>query len=257
MKYCLSSRQPKTVLKKADEIKIELRDYKAIPDYVDNYPEKTLILDMNDRIPEDFTWDMLPVYSEKMNGNFYCALRDLSLASKCKELGVKFYYHYAATSFFELDGLKKLGVSYVLIGIPLIFDLPNVASYGVPVRVQPNIAYEPYIARENGIIGGWIRPEDVDKYGEYVDVMEFAYCSTLDKEATLYHVYVENKTWPGNLNLLIENLNFDFNNQMLYDEKNFADRRMRCKQKCLNGKSCHYCEQQLKFETLLRKYASN
>ena len=32
MKYCLSARQPDSVLKKADEIKIELRDYRAIPE---------------------------------------------------------------------------------------------------------------------------------------------------------------------------------------------------------------------------------
>ena len=74
MKYCLSARQPDSVLKKADEIKIELRDYKAIPDYIEKFPDKTLILEFVNELPEQFNWNILTVYSEKMNGNFYCAV---------------------------------------------------------------------------------------------------------------------------------------------------------------------------------------
>ena len=83
MKYCLSARQPDSVLKKADEIKIELRDYRAIPDYIDKYPNKVLILEMENELPEKFNWDEIQAYSEKINGNFYCALSDLSLVSEC------------------------------------------------------------------------------------------------------------------------------------------------------------------------------
>ena len=65
MKYCLSARQPNNVLKKADEIKIELRDFKAIPDYIDNYPDKTLILEMENELPEKFNWKDIELYSNK------------------------------------------------------------------------------------------------------------------------------------------------------------------------------------------------
>ena len=51
VKYCLSARQPDSVLKKADEIKIELRDFRAIPEYIEKFPDKTLILEfVNDCI---------------------------------------------------------------------------------------------------------------------------------------------------------------------------------------------------------------
>ena len=49
MKYCLSARQPHSILKKADEIKIKLQDYQTIPDYIDKYPDKTLILEVDNR----------------------------------------------------------------------------------------------------------------------------------------------------------------------------------------------------------------
>ena len=96
------------------------------------------------------------------------------------------------------------------------------------MRAIPNLAYEPYLSHENGICGGWIRPEDTEVYGQYISVFEFYAPKMLEKESTLYHIYAENKKWPGNLNLLIDNLNYDFNNNALYDEDNFALRRMNC-----------------------------
>lgn len=256
MKYCMSGRQPAVVLQKADEIKIELRDFRALPEYIEKYSNKILILEMTNDIPVDFSWDEIAVYAEKMNGNFYCALSDLNTVQECKSRDIKFYYKYQVTSFYELVGLKFLGVSYILIGIPLIFDLKRVASYGVPIRAIPNLAYEPYIKHENGICGGWIRPEDTEKYERYIDVFEFFAKNSLEKENALFRIYAEQKIWPGNLNFLIDHLDFDFNNQLLYDEENFALRRMNCQQKCMYGKPCHYCTDQLKFESILKKYQS-
>ena len=57
MKYCLSARQPDNNLKKADEIKIELRDYRAIPEYIEKFPDKTLILEFVNELPEGFNWE--------------------------------------------------------------------------------------------------------------------------------------------------------------------------------------------------------
>lgn len=106
MKYCLSARQPDSILKKADEIKIELRDYKAIPEYIEKFSDKTLILDFTDNIPNDFNWELISVYTNEMNGNFYCALNNLDLIPECALRGIKFYYKYPVTSLFELEGLK-------------------------------------------------------------------------------------------------------------------------------------------------------
>ena len=202
MKYCLSARQPKSVLEKADEIKIELRDFKAIPDYIDNFSTKTLILEMENELPEKFSWQTIEMYSKK-HENFYCAVSNKNQITECKVRNIKFYYKYSVTSFYELDALKNLGASYVLIGVPLIFDLNNVARYEIPIRAIPNLAYEPYLEHENGICGGWIRPEDTKAYEKYIDVFEFYAPKMLEKEETLYHVYAENGYWPSNLNLLI------------------------------------------------------
>lgn len=244
LKYCISARQPPSLLKKADEIKFQARDYQAIFEYIEKYPNKTYILEI-DKEPQD--WALLRAFSEKLEGKFYCAISDLTTQAEiCRNRQLKFYYKYAVTSRYELDTLKKLGASYALIGIPLIFELADIADYGIPLRAIPNLAYEPYLKRENGLIGGWIRPEDTEKYGQYIDTFEFYAPNGLEQEEALYHIYAEKGTWPGNLNLLIENFGVDVDNRLIYDFESFAERRMNCRLRCLNAhNTCHYCEDQL------------
>ena len=219
MKYCLSARQPDSVLKKADEIKIELRDFKAIPEYIEDYPDKTLILEFVNELPKDFDWEEIQVYADKMDGNFICSLSDLSIAPECYLRNIKFYYKYSITSLFEAQALKELGVCYMLVGTPLMFDLKALSAYGIPLRAIPNLAYEPYIRHKDGIIGGWIRPEDQDKYAHYIDTLEFYAPKELEKEAAVFKVYAENGTWPGNLNLLIDHLDYDFDKELIKEYK--------------------------------------
>ena len=244
MKYCLSARQPDSMLKKADEIKIEMRDFRAIPEYMEKFPTKTLILTLENELPTDFSWDDIQMYVEA-HKDFYCAISNKNQSRDCSSRGIKFYYKYATTNFYELAGLKEMGVSYVLIAEPLIFDLPAVKSFGIPVRAIPNLAYEPYINHKNGLVGGWIRPEDVDAYGEYIAVLEFYAPRGLDHEAALWRVYCEKKEWPNNLNLLIEYLNTDIENTAIDD--GFAEMRMRCGQRCVSRHTCSYCYNQVRY----------
>ena len=69
----------------------------------------------------------------------------------------------------------------------------------------------------------------------------------------MYKIYAEDKTWPGNLNLIIDNLNFNVDNRLFYAEDNLAERRMNCKHKCMIG-ACRFCESQFQFESVLRSY---
>ena len=46
MKYCISGRQPKSVLEKADEIKMRYSDKERMVEYMREWTEKTFILDV-------------------------------------------------------------------------------------------------------------------------------------------------------------------------------------------------------------------
>ena len=95
-----------------------------------------------------------------------------------------------------------------------------------------------YMKRRSGVCGTYVRPEDVDAYGEYVDHMEFD-TQDLKKEETLLRIYKQDKNFPGNLNFLLDYLNDNVDNRIIPED--FGKFRMSCKQVCQINNSCHYC----------------
>lgn len=248
MKFCISSRQEKAYLEKADEIRVDYRDRNIIYDYVDLYPDKTIII----RVPkENVDFEEIAGFSKKIT--IICCLENIYDYIKCKEIGVKYFYAYPVTSYFELKGLRDLGVCAAYIGMPLFFDLRTASSLGVPFRAVPNVAYEKYIPRENGICGQWIRPEDVSIYEKYIDTFEFRF-EHLSQERALYRIYAEQHRWPGEMKELITNFDVDdCLNRLVYDD--IGKIRQNCKQKCQFGYPCTLCERSVKFGDIVRRYA--
>ena len=259
MRYCVSGRQPYSILKKADEVKVQYRDRDRIMDFVERIPNKTIILEVPGNEYDWATWQM---YDEKFY-EFYIALQDLTYAEEYNNHNIKWYWPYPITSFYELGMILALRPSYLMIGAPLSFDLDKVAALAyadgsanpVPLRMICNNARPAYIPetdkiKDLGICGQWIRPEDAATYASRVQCFEFD-AIDLSEEEVLLRIYQENKEWPGNLNIIIKNLNYNVDNRAIPDE--FAEARMSCGQKCWSTSHCHLCPSALKFATALRK----
>ena len=247
MKYCISGRQPKSVLEKADEIKMRYADKDRMVEYMCEWPEKTFILDIPKGIEVDLPW----CASLASENNLILSLGDLELASVCAQFDLKFYWSFPITSYYELAGIVSLNPAYIFLGAPLFFDLDRVRKItDLPIRLCPNLAFDSYIPRTDGICGTWIRPEDVAAYEQYVDTLEFIH-GDLDHEKVLFHVYSENKYWPGNLNLLFTNFNVNVDNRAIVDE--IAKTRMNCGQRCMYSGTCHFCDNAIRFASALRK----
>ena len=237
MKYCLHSRLSNEYLLKANEIKVKYRDNKSVFDLFEKYPEATIILEES-LAGEEFNWNDIIKYNKIAQGRFILCLGDIAMATKAKELGIPFYMGYPVKTFYELEGLKNLGVSYVRIDAPIFFSMNKVKAFGIPVRVAVNIAYVDMLPRDNGVCGLWIRPEDAWMYEEYVDVFEFSGCE-ISKEEALYRIYAEQKEWPGELQMIISNLNYPGLNRMILPE--VTDSRLNCGQRCVQGGACRIC----------------
>lgn len=127
-----------------------------------------------------------------------------------------------------------------MLGPPIFFDIKNVKRQtSLPIRAVPNKANQLVYPHSTGVSGCWIRPEDVEIYEEYIDTMQF-YFTTLQQEETLFKIYHTQKTWPGNLNILVPDLNFTGSNRYIRDH---MERRLSCKQKCEeNPRACQYCQ---------------
>jgi hypothetical protein len=172
----------------------------------------------------------------------------------CKEIDAKFYFGYPISSFYDLRAAVACGVCYVRLDAPIFFQLDKVKELGVPVRVVPNVAYLDFIPREDGVCGTWIRPEDLDDYAEYIEVIEFEDCDN-HKEQALYRIYIEQKAWPGELNDIISNLNYKGTNRMI-PPHTFGIKRAVCGQRCQETGRCKICYRTLDLAnpTLLSDY---
>lgn len=246
MNYMLSCRQTLAALRKADEIKVLYKDIGRLRDMImdpmgDEWDQDIVIY-----LPQDtiIDWGDINQYRDVFHLVFAVAdTRDIQMV---KDQGYDdVFWMYPLTSYYELRGILALGVSQVLVDAPLYFDLPTVKEIcgNVEIRLIVNKCFNNYMDREDGICGTFVRPEDVDKYAEYVDHMEF-YADNLRQERTLLHIYRQ-EYWPGNLNLLLTNLKYNVDNRGF--PADFADRRIKCNHRCQRTGLCHYCITQMKF----------
>lgn len=248
MKYCVSSRQSKNILEQADEIRINYKDINYLIDLLINekLKNKTFIID----IPKDMKIDWQKIKTYNANYNIIICLYDLCHLNICQEYNLKYYWAYPITTMYELMGLIDLKVSYLFLGAPLCFMLDKcVNKTDIPIRLCPNLAYDAYIPRDNGIFGSWVRPEDVKDYEKYVYCFDFVGVD-LKEEMALLNIYKNQKNWPGNLNLLIKNFNVNVDNRALPDKIGYL--RTNCQQRCMGNGTCRFCETAIRFANQIR-----
>ena len=193
--------------------------------------------------------------------NFCVALYMLNKYDDFNKEGIKWYWPYPITSYYELGMIVDMHPSYVMIGPPLSFDLDKIVNrlydpcdrtFQIPLRMVVNVAHPNYLPAEgmHGICGQWVRPEDADAYAQYVRCFEFENVD-LKQEEVLLHIYKENREWPGNLNLLIQRLNFNVDNRAIPED--LCSARMKCGQKCWSGSGCQLCVRGIYFAENIRK----
>lgn len=245
MKYSVNSRQDLNTLREADEIFIEARDIESFPVLFEKLPEKTFIFCFNGTIDD---------YKEKLKvwrgWTENIVVRSIVVGIDgpwCKENGIKFYSAFPVSSFYDCNALKDFGVEYITITMPLTHSMKCFNNFPVKLRMVPNVAYDAYIPRVNGLYGQWVRPEDV-RYYKNVYIFDFEDCD-LEKEKILLHVYKEDQEWPGNLNLLITNLDVNVNNITI--PKELGETRANCRQKCQDNGHCKFCQTAVNFSNSL------
>ena len=254
MKFSISNRQPKELREKADEIKMDYRDIDTLVDLMDENITKKLVIVVS---PDDkVDYDKLAIYAKGLN--ITIAVPDLLVGQEYKTRGIPFYWIYPITSYYELNSVLEAGASEVLLNAPLYFDLPQVkkivSKYNAEVRLIANKCCYNYLMRADGVCGTYVRPEDVGAYEPYVDTLEFA-AEKPSEEAVLFEVYAIKKAWPGNLNLLLSNLNCQVDNRSIPEE--FAAARIQCRQDCMRRNNCDFCNTVMRFGKALSAHKND
>ncbi len=243
MELCVQANQDPRYLDWASQIMFKYKDRNLIPDYIEKYPDKQIILQCynEENIPkEDLDWVSFVDFETLADGNFCLAISDIEIATMCNQLDMDFYFAYPIQSYEELYNVLNLNAKYVRLGASLFFDLDNVKKLypSIKIRIIPNVAYDDLYPRENGVTGTWIRPEDLMLYNSYVDTLEFADANR-EKEQALIRIYWEQRSWPGSLNTLITNLNYPAANYLIPSD--FTEKRLNCRQRCYSNKNCAIC----------------
>lgn len=254
MKYCLHERFCSSeYLKKADEIIIDYRDRRAIPDFAKKYPDAQLVLEV---IPDtQWNFDEIKEYFVLAKEKLILCLPDLRdpAIEDLKASGIPFFWGYTITTFWELKAALACGVAQVRIGAPIFFQTDKLKLFNVKKRIAANIAHDGYIPNVDGVSGSWIRPEDVYQYEDIFDIIEFSDIEG-KKEEALYRIYAEQKHWPGRVDMIISNITTEAYNNMLPNE--FTTSRLNCGQRCAAGGVCRLCYRHLKLADpeLIRPY---
>ena len=225
------------------------QDREKLIDFIEELSDKTFILEIpKETLVESIDWDLYVTYANKVD--FILCIHNLNLAKECTDKGLRFYWAYPVFTWYELQGLLDLNPCYISLGAPLSFSLEKVKKKtDIPLRICPNLGYESYMPRKNGLYSTWVRPEDINVYEEYIDVCDFM-ANELSKEATLLHVYKENKEWPGNLFLLFTNFNIHVDNRAIPEE--IGKMRANCGQRCMETGACHFCDTAMRFADSIR-----
>ena len=248
MKYCVSARQPISIIKKADEVDLAWRDRNFLSQLIVDVPN----IKINLYVPFDavIPFETLNNFV-KEGAKIELGLENINNKDKCKTYNIPYFQTNIISNYWEVNNAIQNGVSKMRIGNDLFFDLENLSRYNISLRTTANLAVNNInFINDNGLKGTYIRPEDIEYYEQYIDTIDF-WSDNLKTEETLLRIYKEDLNWPGNLSKLITGLKVDIDNRVLPEE--FAQIRINCKQKCMRNKTCNFCENVVNFSKALEK----
>lgn len=218
-------------LRQATEIKTA--NPNRILEFVENYPDATIVLKT-----DDITAEKANYYNILTKKRFILALSAVP-NEEIRKLGVRWYLDYPISTYEEFQELKKYGAESALIAGALFNDLAYISTE-LKTRLVPNVAYFAHLPKENGIVGSWVRPEDIALLTKFNIIFEFKDCEKRPKkEEGLFRIYNEEQCWNGDLNNLITNLNYSTENINIVPD--LIKYRVSCQQQCCSGAHCRLC----------------
>lgn len=250
MNYCLRYFKNSKSIKRYDEILISYEDQSIfdLENFIQKYKGQRIIIEVRlFKFLERRMWVDINALFSRYHNLAICFIvnNETILSQEEKEeistLMAPYFFSASISTWDQLHYYLNLGASDVYITENLGFDIEAVArlthQHGAKVRVYPNVA-QSSVRDESGLYKFFIRPEDIDLYSEYIDVLEF--WGELSRQDILFHIYANLKKWLGNLNDLILDLNCDIDNKTIFPA--FGHFRLTCRKECLRGaKRCNIC----------------
>lgn len=144
--------------------------------------------------------------------------------------GIPAYLDFPVADWEMFDNLVNIGITDILIDGPLGFQMDqiNKRKGNIKIRVRPHASVNASLSFASNEDTFFIRPEDVDTYSAFVDILEIT-GEDSEKEETIFNIY-KRKSFNQSLSFLIKQLNISVANPYLTSE--FAKNRLNCGQVC-------------------------
>ena len=228
-------------------------DRNIIYDLCEKYPTARINLVKLYTHTDEIDWNEINTFMTLSRNNMIIGLSAFEDLDAARQKGLPHYCPVPVRTYAELEDYKRAGVCRVYLAAPLFFEMDKVREFGIPMACVANRANsDALFSRPNGVTGTWIRPEDVELYENYVEVLEFF--GDRKQEQALYRIYAERKEWPGDLNYVVQDLEYPCTNRMI--PPTLAEKRLNCGQRCKAGGACKLCYRMMDLANpdLLRPY---
>ena len=242
MKYCLKYDQLANNWRLADEVSIKYIEDKGLVNFLELLKDKRIVLLVPEDFPETEIKKLIAIKKIYPQYNFVVSLPKFkeTIASVLRANNISFFDSEPCFTWEKFNVLAKNGVSDIVIGGDLGFSLPKVKNLvdkkypHIRLRAIADISLTEY-KETDPLKGFFIRPEDVDFYSSYIDIIEFL--NPIIQDA-LYDIYTKG-FFMGQLNQIIFGIKENIDTQDI--PKSFCEKRLNCNRKCLKGGSCDTC----------------
>lgn len=245
MNYCLRYTNICKSLKEVQEISIKYIEDRGLVDFMKKYSGKRIILQIDSlNFPGGEIRKLEAIRKTYPEYKFVVAMNTYKpeLMKVLRNAGIDYYLGAPCHSWeflYQLTMVDK--VNDIDLSGPLAFELPKVKAFldkldrKVNIRITPNLLVSEYEFTDK-LVQFFIRPDDINIYEPYIDILEFA---GIEHQDTFYNIYAKEKKFYGNLNQVIYNFSAAIDNKALIPA--FGERRLSCGRECLKGGRCRRC----------------
>lgn len=236
-----------------DELRCDSNQLGLIIEYLREHAFTRVNIHLNQKDSIDTLKHELSILS-KVTTRYTVSCDRFAQLRECLDNKIPAYFNFPVTDWETFTSLVDWGVSDILIDGPLGFSMDAINSKKgkTLIRVRPQESPNAAICIGDNENTFFIRPEDVDTYAPYIDILEI-FSDNKEQEEVIYNIY-KRKNFKNDLSILVKQLNTPVLNPFIRSD--FAQKRLNCGQACKGARSsiCRSCKRNIYLTNLVVNY---
>lgn len=267
MKLCASYHLPSHLWSGLDELRFSTQSFNMALEQLENKTKKRIIIEILDLSSCGLNIEKLCAIAVEYENLVYDCYSLDDLIILIDKIPHKCFYHFPINTYNMLYFCLQYPVTDICLGEPLTFDLPQVcdsikqANSQLNIRVQPAVGrpelFNNIAAYDNGIQHFWILPQHMSFFEPYIDVLDLI-DNNAEREKTLVELFIR-QNYTRELKYYLRNSESEMLADLVTNE--FVQRRIKCRQICMqnhDNTKCHYCmAEEALYRRLREKQSSN